>query len=74
MLKIQLFVSVKTNHTVATQTTQPIIPKTDPLATFAALSEPEITPIIKTAVIMTAGKAAKIPASISQGEITVTKC
>ena len=73
ILKVQLLVTVKTVHTVATQTTPPIIPKTDPLAILAAFFDPEASPTIKTAVIITAGNAANIPARISQGETIVTK-
>ena len=73
ILKIQWLVSCRTNKTVATHTTPPIIPKTDPLAIKAALLEPEAIPTIKTAVIITAGNAAKMPARISHGDKTVTK-
>lgn len=71
ILIVQLPLTCNTVQTVATQTTPPIIPKTDPFAIFAAFFEPEAIPTIKTAVIITAGNAAKIPARIFHGEITV---
>ncbi len=73
ILNIQLPLTCNTVHTVATQTTPPIIPKTDPFAIFAAFFDPEAIPTINTAVIITAGNAAKIPAKIFQGDITVIK-